>query len=115
MTAATSLLEAIEQRDDAVLNNCIEHDGISEETFTHAEAVALWNSGWQQWLMDDKADNTHCQAAEAECESREFPASTPNSQLWHITLGMFLHQLHAAFPELPGAPAWAEVGDVEEE
>jgi hypothetical protein len=68
MVPVTSLLTAIARKDVAVLNDLIEHDGMAEAHFTHEEAVALWEAGWQEWLGDGKAGDAHCQAGEGWCE-----------------------------------------------
>jgi hypothetical protein len=62
MVPVTSLLTAIERKDVAALNDLIEHDGRAEVHFTHEEAVALCEAGWQEWLGGGKAENTHWQA-----------------------------------------------------
>jgi hypothetical protein len=125
MVPVTSLLAAIERKEVAALNDLIEHGGMAEAYFTHEEAVALWEAGWQEWLGGGTAGNVHWQAGEkcgefhqasweAGNECRAPQASLPTPPLWHITLGVFLRLLHARCPELPGAPAWAEIWDVEE-
>ena len=160
MVPVTSLLTAIERKDVTALNDLIEHDGMAEAHFTHKEAVALWEAGWQEWLAGDKAGNAHSVHAlwnrrhttkfngvsypvqkaaasiyseagnahwHAEEEGSEFhqvsweaenecwdPKARLHPPLWHITLGVFLRLLHARCPELPGAPVWAEIWDVEE-
>ena len=119
MVPVTSLLTAIERKDVIALSDLIEHDGIAEAHFTHQEAVALWEAGWQEWLVGDKAVNAHWHAEEegsefhqvsweAENESWDPEASLHPPPLWQITLGVFLRLLHARCPELPGTPAWAE-------
>ena len=125
MVPVTALLTAIERKEVAALNDLIEHDGIAEAHFTHEEAVALWEAGWQAWLGGGTAGDAHWPAGEewSECphvswggenECRAPQASLPTPPLWHITLGVFLRLLHARCPELPGAPAWAEIWDGEE-
>ena len=125
MVPVTSLLAAIERKEVAALNALIEHDGMAEAHFTHEEAVALWEAGWQEWLGGSTAGNAHWQAGEewsgcqqvsweADNECWDPQASLPTPPLWHITLGVFLRLLHARCPELPSAPAWAEIWDAEE-
>jgi len=109
-TPVTALLETIDQRDVAVLDEVIEHDGITEEIFTHEEAMALWEVGWREWLYEP-----HTASLEDENESWESRSSAYSPQLWHITLGVFLHRLYAPFPALPWAPAGAQLWDIEEE
>jgi hypothetical protein len=125
MVPVTALLTAIERKDVTTLNDFIDCDGMAEAHFTHEEAIVLWEAGWQEWLGSDKAGNAHWHAgeewsefhqasweAENACWDPQLSLHTPS--LWHITLGVFLHLLHARCPELPGAPAWAELWDVEE-
>jgi hypothetical protein len=125
MVSATALLTAIERQDVAALNDLIEHDGTAKAHFTHEEAVALWEAWWQAWFGDGQAGNTHWHAGEEWSELHQVSweaenacwdpqASLHTPPLWHITLGVFLRLLHARYPELPGAPAWAEIWDVEE-
>jgi hypothetical protein len=125
MVPVTALLTAIERKDGAALNDLIEHDGMAETHFTPEEAVALWEAGWQAWLGGGTAGNAHWPAGEewsewqqvsweAENECWDPQASLHTPPLWHITLGVFLRLLHARCPELPGAPAWAEIWDGEE-
>ena len=125
MIPVTALLAAIERKEVAALNDLIEHNGMAEAHFTHEEAVALWEAGWQEWLGGGTAGDTHWQAGEergelhhVSCEAENecwVPhASLTTPPLWHITLGVFLRLLHARCPELPGAPVWAEIWDGEE-
>ena len=94
MTPVTALLTAIERHDSAALNTLLEHDGMTDEHLTCDEAAALWDAAHDAWAA---------------------PRRLESPQLWHITLGQFLRVLHATFPALPGAPAWAARQDVEEE
>jgi hypothetical protein len=125
MVPVTSLLTAIKRQDVAALDDLIEHGGMAEARFTHEEAIALWEAGWQEWLGGGTAGNAHGQAGEerSECQQvsweaengcRAPQASLNTPPLWHITLGVFLRLLHARRPELPGVPAWAELWDGEE-
>ena len=106
MVPVTALLTAIERKEVGALNDLIEHDGIAEAHFTHEEAVALWEAGWQAWLGGGTAGDAHWQAGEEwsefhqvswednnECWDPQASLHTP--QLWHITLGVFLRLLHA--------------------
>jgi hypothetical protein len=126
MVPVTSLLTVIERGDFFALNDLIEHDGIAEAHFTHEEAVALWEAGWQAWLEGGMTGNTHWQAGEewgefqhvsweVENACRAPQASLTTPPLWHITLGVFLRLLHARCPALPSAPAWAEIWDGEKD
>jgi hypothetical protein len=126
MAPVISLLTALERQDVDVLNELIEHDGMIEENFTYEEAAALWDAGWQDWLGGGRDGNASWQAGEerdelrhepweSDYDSRDSQISLQSPQLWYITLGVFLRWLHATFPELPGAPAWVELRDVEEE
>src|SRR5262245_32976326 len=125
MVPVTSLLTAIERKDIAALNNLIEHNEMAEAHFTHEEAIALWEAGWQEGLGGGADRNAQRQAGEewskfhqvsweAENDCRAPQASLNAPPLWYITLGVFLRLLHARRPELPGVPAWAEIWDVEE-
>jgi len=126
MTPVTSLLTAIERQDVATLNDLIERDGMTDEPFTAEEAAALWDAGWQAWLGGGREGYASWQAGEVWEDVRQEPWKSDHDAwdsqiglqsppLWHITLGMFLRVLHATFPALPGAPAWAAFRDVEEE
>lgn len=118
MTPVTSLLTALERHDIAALTDLLEHDGMDEH-FTCEDAAALWDAGWHAWLGEDREGHASWHAEEAGDELRReswaAPSHLERPQLWPITLGMFLRMLHATFPALPGAPAWAALQDVEEE
>ena len=126
MTPVTSLLTALERHDSAALTDVLDHDGITDEHFTYEDAAALWDAGWHTWLGGDHEGQASWHAGAAgEALQHESWASDHDvgaaqrrldrPQLWPITLGLFLRVLHATFPALPGAPAWAALQDVEEE
>ena len=126
VTPVSSLLTALERHDVATLTDLLEHDGMTAEHFTADEATALWDTGWHVWLGEGEDGYASWPTGDERGEGRQElwasdhdPGATqmnPQSPpLWHITLGMFLRVLHASFPELPGAPAWAALRDVEEE
>src|SRR5262245_59536591 len=126
MASVTLILTAIERQDVATLTDLLEHDEMTDEPFTAEEATALWDAGWQAWLGGDRDGHASWQAGEERGEWRQelwesahdswaSQVSLQSPQLWHITLGTFLRVLHATFPELPSAPAWAALRDVEEE
>lgn len=119
MVPVPSLLTAIERQDVATLNDLLEHDGMHAAHFTAEEATTLWDVGWQAWLGEGRHGHASWHAGEEGGEWRQetwaAQISPQSSPLWHITLGMFLRVLHASFPALPSAPAWAALRDVEEE
>jgi hypothetical protein len=126
MTPVTSLLIALERHDIAALTDLLDHDGITDEHFTYEDAAALWDAGWHTWLGGGREGQASWHAGDAWDTLRHEPWASDHdawaaqsrldrSQLWPITLGMFLRVLHATFPALPGAPAWAVLQDVEEE
>ena len=126
MTPVTSLLTAIERHDSAVLNNLLDHDGMTDERFTLDEAAALWDAGWQAWPGGSTEGHASWHAGDERSAWRHQPWDADHDawaaqrhlespQLWHITLGLFLRVLHATFPALPGDPASAALQDVQEE
>ena len=126
MTPVTALLTAIERHDSAALNTLLEHDGMTAEHLTCDEAAALWDAGWHTWLGGGTEGQASWHAGntrgtwrhepwDAAHDAWDAPRRLESPQLWHITLGQFLRVLHATFPALPGAPAWAALQDVEEE
>jgi hypothetical protein len=106
MGPVPALLTAIERQDVTALDDLIERDGMTEAHLTPEEAVALWETGWQEWLGG---------GWEFENASWDPQTSLHTPQLWRITLGVFLRLLHVRCPALPGVPTWTEIWDVEEE
>jgi hypothetical protein len=126
VTLVISLLTALERHDLATHTDLLDHDGLTAAHFTADEATALWDTGWHAWLGEDEAGDTSWPAGDEQGEGWQEPWASDHDAgaaprrcdrppLWHITLGMFLRMLHAAFPALPGAPAWAALRDVEED
>ena len=126
MTLVTSLLTALERHDSAALTDVLDHDGMTDEHLTCDEAAVLWDAGWHAWLGGGRHGHASWQAGDEGDEWRHEPGASDHDtwdapsrlahlQLWPITLGLFLRVLHATFPALPGAPAWAALQDVEEE
>ena len=125
MTPVTSLLTALERHDIAALTDVLDYDGISDEHFTDEDAAALWDAGWHAWRGEGREGQASWHAGAAHGEGRHAPWASDHDSwaaqrslqslpLWHITRGMVLRVLHAAFPALPGTPAWAALRDVEE-
>ena len=126
MSPVTSLLTALERHDIAALTDVLDHDGISDAHFTDEDAAVLWDAGWHAWLGGGRESQASWPAGDAGEALPHKPWTSDHDawaaqrrldrpQLWPITLGLFLRVLHATFPALPGAPAWAALQDVEEE
>jgi hypothetical protein len=126
VTPVSALLTALERHDVATLMDLLDHEGMTTEHFTLDDATTLWDAGWHAWRGEGEEDNASWPAGDergAECpepwasddDAWATPMPRPSPPLWHISLGMFLRVLQAAFPALPGAPAWVALQDVEEE
>ena len=126
MTPVISVLTALERHDLATLTDLLDHDGLTAVHFTADEATALWDTGWHVWLGEGEAGEAswpagaepgegHHDSWASDHDAGATQRCLQSPPLWHITLGMFLRMLHASFPALPGAPAWAALRDVEEE
>src|SRR5215470_17198906 len=126
MTPGTLRLTAMARHDVATLPDLLDHDGRTDEHCTAEEATALWDAGWHAWRGEGREGQASWHAGAAQGEGRHAPWASDHDSwaaqrslqslpLWHITRGMVLRVLHAAFPALPGTPVWAALREVEEE
>jgi hypothetical protein len=97
MTSPTAILKAVRQQDVPVLNNLIERDLSTLPPLTPSRVQQIWEACWTTWS-----------------EQRQAPLKA-SSQPRHVTLGAFMSCWRAAYPWLPSQPAWAAVGDPENE
>ena len=113
------------RHDVATRTDLLDHDGRTDERCTAEEATALWDAGWHAWRGEGREGQASWHAGAAHGEGRHAPGASDHDSwaaprslqslpLWHITRGMVLRVRHAAFPALPGTPAWAALRDVEE-
>ena len=97
MLSSAAILKAVRRQDIPVLNDLITRGLGNLPPLPPGRVQSIWEACWATWEKERQAPRT---------------AHRPTTQ---VTLGDFMAGWRAAHPWLPSQPAWAAVGDPENE